>query len=192
MENENIEALKILINISKNIYTSKKSNYSRIKNNQYFNEKAKSKLINQVINPIDLALVDVGKEIIFFLDTIPIYNIFLKNTNGINIYDAAELITEIKTINRFDSPNNLLAYAGMYPNAKKYNKNLHKLLLRLSHKLINYNPIYKFVYDMALEKYCLYDTNSEHIEAMARRIVIKKFIQNLFTHWIKVEEASYE
>lgn len=63
MIDENIEVLKILTNISKNIYTSKKSNYSRIKNNQYFNEEAKAKLIDQVISPIDLALVDVGREI---------------------------------------------------------------------------------------------------------------------------------
>ena len=192
MVDENIEVLKILTNISKNIYTSKKSNYSRIKNNQYFNEDAKAKLIDQVISPIDLALIDVGKEINSFLDMIPIYNIFLKNTDGINIYDSAELISEIKNINRFDTSNNLLAYAGMYPNAKKYNKNLHKLLLRLSHKLINYNQVYKFIYEMALEKYDGYNTNQEHIEAMARRVVIKKFIQNLFTHWIKLEESSYE
>lgn len=192
MIDENIEVLKILTNISKNIYTSKKSNYSRIKNNQYFNEEAKAKLINKVISPIDLALVDVGREINSFLDMIPIYNIFLKNTDGINIYDSAELITEIKSINRFKTSNSLLAYAGIYPNATKYNKNLHKLLLRLSHKLINYNQVYKFIYEMALEKYKVYNTNQEHIEAMARRVVIKKFIQNLFTHWIKLEESSYD
>ena len=190
MIDENIEVLKILNNISKNIYTSKKSNYSRIKNNPYFNEQAKAKLINQVISPIDLALVDVGKEINFFLETIPIYNIFLKHTKGINIYDSAEIICEIKTINRFDNFNNLLAYSGMYPNAKRYNKNLHNVLLRLSHKLINYNEVYTFVYEMALERYADYNTNQEHIEAMARRIVIKKFLQNLFTHWIKVEEMN--
>lgn len=192
MVDENIEVLKILTNISKNIYTSKKSNYSRIKNNQYFNEAAKNKLINQVINPIDLALIDVGKEINLFLNMIPIYNIFLKHTDGINIYDAAELITEIKSIHRFKTSNNLLAYAGMYPNAKKYNKNLHQLLLRLSHKLINYNQVYSFVYDMALEKYMSYNTNQEHAEAMARRIVIKKFIQNLYTHWVKVDGDFYD
>lgn len=190
MTNENVEVLKILTNISKNIYTSKKSNYSRIKNNQYFNQHAKEKLINQVINPLDLALVDIGKEINIFLDTIPIYNIFLRHTNGINIYDAAELISEIKDINRFETSNNLLAYAGMYPNAKRYNKNLHKLLLRLSHKLVLYNKVYKFIYEMAIEKYSAYNTNQEHIEAMARRVVIKKFVQNLFTHWVKIEEAN--
>ena len=57
--NENIEALKILTNISKNLYTSKKSNYSRIKNNKLFNQGGKEKLINQVINPLDLALLDI-------------------------------------------------------------------------------------------------------------------------------------
>lgn len=190
MTNENIEVLKILNNISKNIYTSKKSNYSRIKNNQYFNEDAKADLINTVITPIDMALVDVGKEIDFFLRTIPIYNIFLKHTKGVNIYDSAELICEIKSINRFHTFNNLLAYAGMYPYAKKYNKNLHNVLLRLSYKLINYNQVYNFIYKMALDKYSDYNTNQEHIEAMARRIVIKKFLHNLFIHWIKVEEAD--
>lgn len=186
--NENIEALKILTNISKNLYTSKKSNYSRIKNNKLFNQGGKEKLINQVINPLDLALLDIGKEITLFLETIPIYNMFLKHTAGINIYDSAELICEIKTINRFKTSNNLLAYSGIYPNAKNYNKNLHKMLLRLSYKLINYNQIYAFVYDMAIEKYSHYQTNEEHIEAMARRVVIKRFMQNLFTHWIKIEE----
>lgn len=171
------------------MHTAKKSNYSRIKNNQFFNEKAKNKLINQVINPLDLALLDIGKEISFFLDTIPIYHIFLKHTNGLNIYDAAELICEIKDIKKFQTSNNLLAYAGIYPNAKNYNKNLHKLLLRLSHKLIKYNPVYEFVYDMSYSKYDNSEDNIEHIEAMARRIVIKKFIQNLFTHWKKLEES---
>lgn len=190
MIDENIEVLRILSNISKNIYTSKKSNYSRIKNNQYFNELAKEKLINQVINPLDLALVDIGKEINTFLETIPIYNFFLKNTKGINIYDSAELISEIKTIRKFETSNNLLAYAGMYPNAVRYNKNLHKLLLRLSYKLISYNQVYGFIYEMALKKYADYNTNQEHIEAMARRVVIKKFIQNLFTHWAKIEEVD--
>lgn len=190
MIDENIEVLRILSNISKNIYTSKKSNYSRIKNNQYFNELAKEKLINQVINPLDLALVDIGKEINTFLETIPIYNFFLKNTKGINIYDSAELISEIKTITKFETSNNLLAYAGMYPNAVRYNKNLHKLLLRLSYKLISYNQVYGFIYEMALKKYADYNTNQEHIEAMARRVVIKKFIQNLFTHWAKIEEVD--
>lgn len=188
--NENIEALKILTNISKNLYTSKKSNYSRIKNNQLFNQNGKEKLINQVINPLDLALLDIGKEITLFLETIPIYNMFLKNTTGINIYDSAELICEIKTISRFKTSNNLLAYAGIYPNAKNYNKNLHRLLLRLSYKLVNYNQIYAFVYEMAIEKYTNYETNEEHIEAMARRVVIKRFMQNLFTHWIKIEDTK--
>lgn len=170
------------------MHSAKKSNYSRIKNNQLFNEKAKNKLINQVINPLDLALLDIGKEIVFFLDTIPIYHMFLKNTNGINIYDAAELICEVKDISKFKTSNNLLAYAGFYPNAKNYNKNLHKLLLRLSHKLVKYNPVYEFIYDMSYNKYNVSNNNIEHIEAMARRIVVKKFIQNLFTHWKKLEE----
>lgn len=188
--NENIEALKILTNISKNLYTSKKSNYSRIKNNKLFNQSGKEKLINQVINPLDLALVEIGREITFFLETIPIYNMFLKNTKGVNIYDAAELICEIKTITKFKTSNNLLAYAGMYPNATNYNKNLHRLLLKLSYKLINYNQIYAFVYEMALDKYKYYETNQEHIEAMARRVVVKRFLQNLFIHWIKVETTQ--
>ena len=186
--NENIEALKILINISKNLHTAKKSNYSRIRNNQLFNEKGKDKLINQVINPLDLALLEIGNEISRFLETIPIYNIFLKHVNGVNLYDAAELICEIKDINKFQTSNNLLAYAGMYPNARNYNKNLHKLLLRISHKLVRYNPVYDFVYTNAYNKYSSLNTNEEHIEAMARRIVIKKFLQNLFTHWIKLED----
>lgn len=186
--NENIEALKILINISKNLHTSKKSNYSRIRNNKLFNEKGKDKLINQVINPLDLALLEIGNEIVKFLETIPIYNIFLKHVNGINIYDSAELICEIKDIDKFNSSNNLLAYSGMYPNAKNYNKNLHRLLLRISHKLIRYNPVYEFVYINACKKYSKLNTNEEHVEAMARRIVIKKFLQNLFTHWIKLED----
>ena len=62
------------------------------------------------------------------------------------------------------------------------------LLLRISHKLVRYNPVYDFVYTNAYNKYSSLNTNEEHIEAMARRIVIKKFLQNLFTHWIKLED----
>lgn len=186
--NEDIEALKILINISKNLHASKKSNYSRIKNNKLFNEKGKDKLINQVINPLDLALLEIGITISQLLDTIPIYNIFLKNVDGINLYDAAELICEIKDINRFATSNSLLAYSGMYPNAHHYNKNLHMMLLRISHKLVRYNLKYDYVYTEAYRKYSNRYDNHKHIEAMARRIVIKKFLQHLFTHWIKLEE----
>lgn len=190
--NENIEALKILINISKNLHRSKKSNYSRIRNNKLFNEKGKDKLINQVINPLDLALLEIGNEISHFLETIPIYNIFLRHVNGINLYDSAELICEIKDIKKFQTSNNLLAYAGIYPNAHNYNKNLHKMLLRISHKLVRYNAVYEFIYSNAYKKYSLLNTNEEHIEAMARRIVIKKFLQNLFTHWIKLEDDNVD
>ena len=136
----------------------------------------------------NIAILEVGNEISRFLETIPIYNIFLRHVNGINLYDSAELVCEIKDIKKFNTSNNLLAYAGMYPNAQNYNKNLHKLLLRISHKLVRYNPVYDFVYTNAYNKYSSLNTNEEHIEAMARRIVIKKFLQNLFTHWIKLED----
>ena len=65
---------------------------------------------------------------------------------------------------KFNTSNNLLAYAGMYPNAQNYNKNLHKLLLRISHKLVRYNPVYDFVYTNAYNKYSSLNTNEEHIE----------------------------
>ena len=37
-------------------------------------------------------------------------------------------------------------------------------------------------------KYSSMNTNEEHLEAMARRIVVKKFLQNLFIHWVKLED----
>jgi hypothetical protein len=184
----NIEVLKILNNISNSVYQAKKSNLVRIQNNNQFNTNAQKDLISNIIAPLDDSLFKLSVEINKMLNVIPIYNLFLKNVDGVSIYDAANLICIVKDIDRFDDFGALLAYSGFIPNAKSYNKNLHKLLLKISYKLSNQNLIYQFVfenhYEIYKKKYP--ERSDEHIENMAKRIVTKRFLQNLYTNWVKI------
>lgn len=181
---ENIQVLKILNDIATSIFKTKRSNISRITSSN-FSEDGKEFLIQKTIKPLDDSLQYISNDISNILHLIPIYNFFLEDINGINIYDAAQLITILRDINNFKNFGNLLSYAGFIPRAKNYNKKLHKNLLRIGYKLSTQNPQYQFVYDMAVQKYSekYPRKRSEHIENMAKRIVVKKFLKNLYFTW---------
>ena len=86
-----------------------------------------------------------------------------------------------------------MSYAGFVPNAKNYNKKLHKLLQKLSYKLVKYNPQYEFVFDINVQKYSeKYPKYSEeHINNMAKRIVVKKFLKNLYFSWNQINKEDF-
>ena len=181
---ENIQILKILNDMATSIFKNRKSNIARI-NSSNFSEEGKEVLILRIIKPLDDSLYYISNDISDILHLIPIYNFFLEDIAGINIYDAAQLISILKDIDNFQTFGNLLSYAGFIPYAKKYNKKLHKNLLRIGYKLSTKNPQYQFVFDMAYNKYKKKYPNKsdEHIENMAKRIVVKKFLKNLYFTW---------
>jgi hypothetical protein len=187
MMDEDMQVLKILSDTADNIYRTKRSNIARIENSG-FTQEAKDTLMENIVGPLDESIKYITVQIFSSLNKIPIYNYFLCNVEGMNIFDIAQLICIIKDINNFPHFANLMSYAGFIPKPKKYNQNLHKLLLRIAYKLIKRNPQYKFVFDINCEKYReKYPRRTDkHIENLAKRIVIKRFLKNLYFSWTKI------
>ena len=192
MMDEDIQILRVLSDTATNIFLSKKSNIARINSIQIL-EVEKQKWFNNVISPLDDSLDHLGVSIYNILIRIPIYNYFLSSQNGLNIFDAAQLISAIVDINDFASFGNLVSYTGFTPYARNYNKKLHKLLLKIGYKLIQYNEQYQFIFEQNVKKYKKKNPNysQQHIENMAKRIVIRKFLKNLYVSW-KAINKSFE
>lgn len=186
---EDIQMLKILSDVAVSLFITKKSNISRIKSTN-FTEEAKAEFISQTVTPLDESLYYIKRNIKNVLNRIPIYNFFLSHQNGVTIFDCAQLISIIKDIDLFDKFGNLMSYSGFSPNAHNYNKKLHKLLLRIGYKLIQKNPQYQFIFELNCQKYAkLYPNKTQaHIENMAKRIVIKKFLKNLYFSWNSINK----
>ena len=189
---ENLQILKILSDIAETTFKSRKSSLSRIKASD-FNQKGEEKLIKSIITPLDESLDYLSEQVLSTLLMIPIYNYFLSKQNGISIFDSAQLISIIKNIDDFNTFGHLMSYAGFIPNARNYNKKLHKLLQKLSYKLIKYNPQYQFIFDINVQKYSeKYPKYSkEHINNMAKRIVVKKFLKNLYFSWNQINKEDF-
>lgn len=184
-----VQILRVLSDTATSIFLTKKSNIARI-NSIDILEDEKIKILENTIKPLDSAIKYLQKDIYNILVRIPIYNYFLANQQGINLFDAAQLISIIVDINNFKTFNNLISYAGFAPYSKNYNKKLYKLLLKIGYKLIQNNTKYQFVYESAIQKYQKkYPKRSkEHICNMAKRIVIKKFLKNLYINWRAIEK----
>lgn len=192
MTDVDIEILRVLSNTSESIFMNKRSNIARINSIEIMDDE-KDKLMENIIKPLDNAIKYLQKNIYNILIRIPIYNYFLANQNGVNLFDAAQLISIIVDINNFKKVDNLLSYAGFTPYSLysyNYNKKLHKLLLRIGYKLIQQNPKYQFVYESNVvkyrEKYPKY--TNDHINNMAKRIVIRRFLKNLYINWKAVDK----
>lgn len=184
-----IQILRVLSDTATSIFLNKKSNIARI-NSINMLEEEKNKLIENTIKPLDDAIKYLQKDIYNILIRIPIYNYFLANQDGINLFDAAQLISLIVDINNFKNFNNLISYSGFTPRSRNYNKKLHKLLLKIGYKLIMNNTKYQFVYESNFQRYKeKYPKRSdEHIHNMAKRIVIRKFLKNLYVNWKAIEK----
>lgn len=189
---ENLQVLKILSDIAETTFRSRKSSMARIKASG-FNKEGEEKLIESIIQPLDDSLDYLSQQVLSTLIMIPIYNFFLSKQNGVSIFDAAQLISIIKDISEFSTFGHLFSYSGFTPNSKNYNKKLHKLLQKLSYKLIKYNPQYQFVFDINVQKYSKkYPKYSEeHINNMAKRIVIKRFLKNLYFSWNQINKEEF-
>lgn len=189
MKDIDVDILRVLSGTSESLFLNKKSNIARISSLNILEEE-KDKLIENTIKPLEEGMKYLQTDIYNILVRIPIYTYFLSNQNGLNLFDSAQLISIIVDVNNFKSFNNLLSYAGFIPYSKNYNKKLHKLLLRIGYKLIQQNPKYEFVFESSCEKYRKkYPKYSEvHIKNMAKRIVIKKFLKNLYINWKAIEK----
>lgn len=189
---ENLQILKILSDIAETTFRTRRSSLSRIEAYD-FSDVGKEKLKERIIQPLDETLNYISYELKKTLSMIPIYNFFLSRQVGVSIYDSAQLISIIKDIDNFNTFGNLMSYSGFVPNSKKYNKKLHKILLKLGYKLIKNNPQYQFVFDINVKRYSeLYPNYSqEHIENMAKRIVIKKFLKNLYFSWNQINKDEF-
>ena len=173
MKDIDIDILRVLSSTSESIFLNKKSNIARI-NSLAILQEEKDKLIENTIKPLDDAIRYLQKDIYNILIRIPIYNYFLANQTGVNIFDSAQLISIIVDIDNF----------------KNFNKKLHKLLLKIGYKIISQNAKYEFIYEMALDKYRKKKPHysEEHLSNMAKRIVIKKFLKNLYVNWKAVDK----
>ena len=187
-----IQVLKIFSDIAETTFRTRKSSISRIEASD-FTDEAKDNLKKQIVGPLDETLAFMSGKIQSTLALIPIYNMFLKRQEGLNIYDCAQLISLLKDIDNFDTFSNLMSYAGFIPRAKNYNKKLHKLLQRLGYKLISKSPQYRFIYEINIQRYSEQHPNysKTHIENMAKRIVIKRFLKNLYFSWNQINKEDF-
>lgn len=189
---ENLQILKILSDVAETTFRTRKSSVARIEAGG-FTPEGELKLKSEIITPLDNTLQYISKELQTRLNMIPIYTFFLQQQHGVSIYDSAQLITILKDIDNFDNFGKLMSYAGFYPRAKHYNKKLHKLLQRLSYRLINQNPRYQFIFEITIQKYQQKHPkySQEHLENMAKRIVIKKFLKNLYFSWTAINGDDF-
>lgn len=189
---ETLQILKILSDIAETTFRTRRSTISRIEASGFPEENQKT-LKEEIITPLNNTIDYISNEIRSTLVMVPIYNFFLQHQKGINIYDAAQLISILEDVKNFKTFGNLFSYSGFVPNSKRYNKKLHKLLLRISYKLIKSNPQYQFFFEMNFNKYAEKYPNysKNHIENMAKRIVIKKFLKNLYFSWNQINKEDF-
>ena len=184
-----IQILRVLSDTATSIFLNKKSNVARI-NSIDILDSEKKRLTENIIEPLDSAIQYLQRDIYNILIGIPVYSYFLSNQEGVNLFDSAQLISIIVDIDNFDNFGNLLSYSGFTPNSRYYNKKLHKLLLKIGYKLIKNNQKYNSIYESAVEryrkKYPKY--TDDHIHNMAKRIVIKRFLKNLYISWKAIDK----
>lgn len=191
MTNE-IDKIKILSDEAGSIIKLKNSMLMKIRKNNNLSNDEKSYLFNKIIVQLNDVLTNIGMELSTTLESIPIYTFYLKNMTYLTIYERAELIAEIKDIERFYGYKKLLAYAGFTPNSNTYNKRLHNTLLRIGHKLILGNLEYSLIFEDTCQKYEQKNPSlsEKHITNKAKRIIIKKFIKELYNFWRQLDEIG--
>lgn len=191
MNNEVIK-IKILSDEANTIIRLKNSTSMKIRKNNTLSHSEKKNLLNKTVAQLNDILTDIGVELSTVLESIPIYKFYLKSMTYLSIYEKAELIAEIKDIERFYGYKKLLAYAGFTPNASTYNKKLHNTLLRIGHKLMLGNIEYSLLFEDACQKYEQQSPllSEKHVANKAKRIIIKKFIKELYNFWRQLDEIG--
>ena len=110
MDADERKVLSILSNTNKTLFDAQKSNMHRING---MDEEVQDNRIDRLekisIRSMDSALDELRNEIYNMLRFSREYMDFLANIEAINIYDAAELITEIDNILRFKNLKHFLS-----------------------------------------------------------------------------------
>lgn len=218
MDKDERKVLSILSNTNKTLFDAQKSNRHRIEGIRSEVQQPRVEQLEQIsIRSMDNALDELRNEIYNMLRFSREYMDFLVNIDAVNIYDAAEIITEIDNILRFKNIKHFISYAGLAPVTKRgkhfskmnststgiiiankkqdpidYCENLKIVLTRCTKKLIRQDDDYKTHYHMAF--YNLKQKHSNYprkrIELMALKKTTIKFAKHVYREFYKI--AKFE
>jgi hypothetical protein len=107
----------VLINSYRRVRTEQQAAMARLKNARgYLNPRELKELEEIIYFPYDEVINKIEVEISFLCEGyIPVYRDFLQHIEGLGIYDALQLVTIIKDIERFGTVSNLWSYSGFAP-----------------------------------------------------------------------------
>ena len=218
MDADERKVLSILSNTNKTLFDAQKSNRHRIEGIRSEVQKSRVEQLEKIsIRSMDSALDELRDEIYNMLRFSREYMDFLVNIDAINIYDAAEIITEIDNILRFKNIKHFISYAGLAPVTKRgkhfskvnststgiiiankkqdpidYCENLKIVLTRCTKKLIRQNNEYKMHYHTTF-----YNLKQKHpdyphkrIELMSLKKATIKFAKHVYREFYKI--AKFE
>lgn len=216
MDPDERKVLSILVNTNKTLFDAQKSNQHRVNamKNVIQDDRLKS-LENISIVSLDVPLNDLRDEIFTMLQFSREYLDVLQKIDGINLYDAAEIIVEIDDIRRFKNLRNFISYAGLSPVVKKgkyyskvqkdnngvvvankkqdpidYCENLKIVLTKCAKKLIYQSDNYKIYYHLTFKNLKEKHPNYPHkrIEFMALKKTTIKFATFIYIEFNKISD----
>lgn len=217
MNDKEREVLTILFNTNKTIFDAKKSNTHRMNSLQDINTQRYNRLYNISISSLETPLQILHSEIKNILMFSLEYMDFLSNIKGINIYDCAEIIVNIRNIDRFKNKKHFLSYAGLAPVSKKnghyskitkynkghviankktdpidYREDLKTVLTRCTVKMLKVNNEYKRYYDRQSKrlKFANPMYNKKRIHLMALKKTVVKFANKIYYEFNRVNELE--
>ena len=219
MDPKEREVLTILFNTNKTIFNAKKSNTHRMNSLQDINTQRYNRLYNISIDSLDHPLQILRSEIQNILMFSLEYMDFLSTVRGINLYDCAEIIVNIRNINRFKNKKHFFSYAGLAPvyrhhnryhkitkygkgravaNKKSdpidYREDLKTVLTRCTVKMIKVDNEYKKYYDRQLKR--LKFANPMHkrkrIHLMALKKTVIRFANKIYYEFNRINKLEKE
>ncbi len=220
MDKDERLVLGILVNTNKTLFEAKKSNKHRLNNFGDITESRYKRLEDISVKSLDNPLTKLHNEIINVLNFSPEYIDFLSRMKELNIYDCAELITEIGDITRFKNKKHFISYAGLAPVVKKNNRicmrvnqyntktnevvansksdnidyceDLKQIIMKCTKKLINHNNYYRNMYFDYKRKYQKKHPlyDDKRLHLMALKKVSIKFANRIYYHFHIYMEES--
>ena len=216
MDADERKVLSILSNTNKTLFDAQKSNRHRIEGIGSEVQKSRVEQLEQIsIRSMDSALDELRDAIYNMLRFSREYMDFLVDIDAVNIYDAAEIITEIGDVLRFKNVKHFISYAGLAPVAKKgkhfskvtntsmgiiiankkqdpidYCENLKVVLTRCTKKLIHQDNNYKKYYHETFYKLRKEHDGYPHkrIELMSLKKATIKFAKYVYRKFCEIAE----
>lgn len=109
-----VRVLRVLVDTNTRILETQKSNKNRLKNIKGLSKFGLDSLYDEVIEPLKKPLGILKMRIQTMLEFIPIYKDYLKNIDGLSMFDAAQLIVLIDDVD-IKQRDKYLAYCGFSP-----------------------------------------------------------------------------